>query len=251
MNMLESFDDGRVPGREHGLGDVADDVRDPWIDVPDGRLGEADGLDAGDEPQWVSAPAPGAPLPRFRRSLLLQRTRFAIELPDASTATVDVDHAAGLASLYLDGRHVRTAEMPSTFRLEHGRIDVAASRFGTEKIQLVAADGTSHRLDPAPGTPEHWRAQLSRRHPGIGRALAAAAVLVLVVNLMVLAPQLLDLLTHQAVWADRFPPFDSPLDLPAWANTSLAVLGALAGVERALSLRNHWLLDVETAGLDG
>ena len=218
------------------------DPRDPW----------AAGLgDLGDEGQWPPAPQPGAPLPPFRPSLLLQRTRFAISLPDASVATVDVDHSAGLASLYRDDSHVQTAEMPAEFQLEHGRIEVAASRFGMEKIQLVAADGTSRQLDPAPGTPEHWRAQLSRRHPGVGRALAAVAVLVLVVNLMVLAPQLLDLLTHQAVWTDRFPPFDSPLDLPAWANTSLAVLGALAGVERALSLRNHWLLDVETAGMDG
>ncbi|GAA3852366.1 hypothetical protein [Streptomyces sedi] len=218
--------------------------RDPWSS----GLGD---LDGGAEARWPPAPPPGAPLPPFRPSLLLRRTRFAIDLPEASTATVDVDHSAGLASLYRDDRHVQTAEMPVEFQLERGRIDVAASRFGMERISLVAADGSQRQLVPAPGTPEHWRAQLSRRRPGMGRALAAAAVLVLVVNLMVLAPQLLDLLTHQSIWTGRFPSFDSPLALPAWANTALAVLGALAGVERALSLRNHWLLDVETAGMDG
>jgi hypothetical protein len=74
-----------------------------------------DGLD-GDAEAWSTpAPEPGSPLPPFRPSLSLHRTRFAIRLPDASTATVDVDHRSGRASLYRNDRHVQNSDMPVRF----------------------------------------------------------------------------------------------------------------------------------------
>ncbi|MGA5205426.1 MULTISPECIES: hypothetical protein [Streptomyces] len=229
------------------------DRHDPWTraarEDPYGFDG-LKGLD-GDAGAWSKpAPEPGAPLPPFRPSLSLQRTRFAISLPDASTATVDVDHLSGRASLYRDDRHVQTSDMPVRFPLGPDRIEVAASRYGMRRIHLISSDGSQRRLDPAPGTPEHWRAQLSRRHPGVGRALAACAVIVLMTNLLLLAPQLLDLVTHQPLWADRFPPFLSHIDLPAWANTVLTITAGLAGIERALTFRHHRLLDAETDGIE-
>jgi hypothetical protein len=228
---------------------------DPWNGAArkrphdDGRIEGFDGLEGldGDAGAWSTpAPEPGAPLPPFRPSLSLQRTRFAIDLPDASTATVDVDHLSGRASLYRDDRHVRTTDMPVRFPLGSDGIEVAASRYGMQRIHLISADGSQRRLDPAPGTPEHRRAQLSRQHPGVGRALAAGAVIVLTVNLILLAPQLLELVTHLPLWADRFTPFASPVDLPTWANTALTITAGLAGTERALTFRHHRLLDAET-----
>jgi hypothetical protein len=232
---------------------------DPWNDAPrkgshdDGLIDGFDGLEGleGDAGAWSTpAPEPGSPLPPFRRSLSLKRTRFTIDLRDASRATVDVDHMSGRASLYRDDRHVRTADMPVRFPMGPDGIEVAASRYGMQRIHLVSADGGQRRLDPAPGTPEHWRAQLSRRHPGVGRALAACAVIVLTVNLVLLAPQLLELLTHLPLWADRLTPFVSPINLPTWANTVLSITAGLAGIERALTFRHHRLLDAETDGIE-
>lgn len=208
-----------------------------------------DDLDADADPWSTPGPASGSLLPAFRPSLALQRTRFAIELSDESTATVDVDHLSGRASLYRDNRHVQTSDMPVRFPLGTETIEVAASRYGMQRIHLIRADGSSQRLDPAQGTPEHWRAQLSRRRPRAGRALATGAVVVLVINLVLLAPQLLELITHLPIWADRFAPFVSPIDLPVWANTALTLTAGLAGVERALTLRHHRLLDAETEGI--
>lgn len=214
-----------------------------------GDLAGGDGL--GGLGAWSeSAPAPGAALPPFRPSLSLQRTRFSTDLEDGSTATVDVDHTEHRASLYVEGRHVRTAEMPTRFAVGDEGIEVAATRYGMSRIHLVGRDGAARRLDPAPGTPEHWRARLGARHPRVARMLAAGAVLVLVVNLVLLAPQLLEVLTHASVWADRFPSFVSPVDLPAWANTALTLTASLAALERALTFRHHRLLDVETDGID-
>ncbi|MGW0250507.1 hypothetical protein ACWDYH_28140 [Nocardia goodfellowii] len=225
-----------------------------WYDSGFGPTGEylhgLEDLD-GDSGGWSSpAPQPGSPLPPFRPSLSLERTRFAIDLPDASTATVDVDHTAGRASLYRGDRHVQTADMPVRFPLGSDSIEVAASRYGMQRIHLISADGSQRRLDPAPGTPEHWRADLSRRRPRAGRALAAGAVIVLALNLILLAPQLLEVVTHLPLWTDRWTPFVSPIDLPAWANTTLTIAAALAGIERALTFRYHRLLDSETDGIE-
>lgn len=246
MDMLNSIrggpppDDGSGRRRDGGFGG----------DGGLGRLGGFGNLDD-DALGWPApAPEPGAPLPRFRPSLSLERTRFATGLPDGSTATVDVDHLSGRASLYRDEGHVRTADMPVRFPVGPAAIEVAASRYGMQRIHLIGADGGERRLDPAPGTPEHWRAQLSRRHPGAGRVLAAAAVVVLVVNLILLAPQLLEVVTHLPVWADRLPSFVSPLGLPSAVNTALTVAGVLAGIERALTFRHHRLLDAETDGIE-
>lgn len=218
-----------------------------------GRIDGFDGFDGldGDEGDWLTpGPVRGSPLPAFRPSLSLQRTRFAIDLRNASTATVDVDHLSGRASLYRDDRHVQTSDMPVRFPLGSDSIKVAASRYGMKRIHLIRADGSQRRLDPAPGTPEHWRAQLAHRHPGVGRGLAAGAAIVLTINLILLAPQLLELVTHLPLWADRFASFASPIDLPAGVNMALTLTAGLAGIERALTFRHHRLLDVETDGIE-
>lgn len=238
------------------------DEYDPWQGAarqdPYGgdRIDGLEGLEGfegleGNEGDWSTlGPARGSPLPAFRPSLSLQRTRFAIDLHDTSTATVDVDHLSGRASLYRDDQHVQTSNMPVRFTLGSDNIEVAANRYGMKRIHLIRADGSQRRLDPAPGTPERWRAQLSRRHPGFGRGLAAGAVIVLTLNLILLAPQLLELVTHLPFWADRFASFDSPIDLPAGVNLALTLTAGLAGIERALTFRHHRLLDVETDGIE-
>ncbi|MFJ1750609.1 hypothetical protein ACIOJD_30875 [Streptomyces sp. NPDC088116] len=72
----------------------------------------------------------------------------------------------------------------------------------------------------------------------------------LMINLLILAPQLLELVTHRPPWTDRTPSFVSPIDLPAWANTVLTITAGLAGIERAITFRHHRLLDAETGGIE-
>ncbi|MDK8433832.1 hypothetical protein [Brevibacterium sp. H-BE7] len=181
---------------------------------------------------------------------MLQRTRFAIDLDDASTVTIDIDHASARASLFSNNRLVQTAGMPTKFQLGSDSIEVVAGKYGMQRIHLVRANGSETLLDPAPGTPEHWRARLDRRHPKAARVLAASAVVVLTIDLILLAPQLLQLVTHLPIWADHFASFTSPIDLPVRLNTALALAAGLAGVERALTFRHHRLLDIETDGID-
>ncbi len=95
------------------------------------------------------------------------------------------------------------------------------------------------QLEGAPGTAERWRSDLDRDNPTLSRQLAAASWTVLVLALLLQVPQLLELVANGTGWFS----FTSPVTLPSSLNTPLTIAGALAGLERALRLRYHWLLD--------
>lgn len=187
----------------------------------------------------------------LRRHEILHRFRYEIRHPGPdgapATWTVDIDTSAGWdARLYLDGRRVATAEMPARLPVPGGRIDVDAGLYGTTRIHLVPDSGPERRLSPVPGTLEYRRARLARRRPGASRAIAVTAVLILAVNLVLAAPQALELITAQPRIDELVGTFTSPVSLPAWLNTTLLVAGALAATERVLTLRRNRVLDAET-----
>ena len=68
----------------------------------------------------------------------------------------------------------------------------------------------------------------------------------LLVGVVMMVPQAAELITQIEVVAENVGTFTSPISLPAWLNVSLVVAGILAATERALTLRNHWLIDAET-----
>lgn len=189
----------------------------------------------------------------------LSHTQFSIALPAEAPAatpaaaverhvyTVEVNYFAMEydASLYRDGRRILIAEMPAVFPVPGGVIEAASSSFGMKRVHFVGAGG-EEQLKPAPGTSEYWRARLAHRHPAFSRFLGIAAVVVLLVSLALLLPQLLELVTSIPVVAERVGTFTSPIVLPPWLNTGITVAGFLAALERALTLRNHWLIDMDT-----
>ncbi len=142
--------------------------------------------------------------------------------------------------LYRDGVQERVQRGTSRFELDDGaRIEVAWSLLGMRRAHLVLPDGAELLLAPAPGTAERWRADLDRDRPGLSRRLATASWAVLTLALLLQVPQLLELGARVTGWYE----FSSPVALPASLNTPLSVAALLAGLERALRLRHHWLLD--------
>ena len=135
--------------------------------------------------------------------------------------------------LYRDGRQDRIQHGKAAFGLQDG------ARIGLRRAHLVLPDGTERPLEPARGTAERWRADLEDRHPILSRRLGAASWTVLVVALALQVPQLVALASELTGWFT----FTSPISLPSWLNTPLSIAGVLAGIERALWLRYHWLLD--------
>lgn len=177
---------------------------------------------------------------------LLHRTVFGIEHA-GHRFVVDVRFLDDEARLHTDGvQTARARDLPVTFSVPGGEIEVATSLYGLKRMHLRTDDGEERTLRPARYTAEAWRAELARRRPALSRAIATTAVVVLLVGLVVLLPAVLERVTTLDAVAARVGTFTSPWDLPAWASTTLTVAGVVAAVERALTLRNHWLIDLDT-----
>lgn len=186
---------------------------------------------------------------RFHQAL--SRTVHTITLPDhagrsatwAVETRVTDDHRA---RLYRDGQRVTTAEMPATFTVPGGRIEVDAGFYGVTRVHLVTRDGQERRLAPAPGTLEYRRVVLTRRHPRLSRAIAVSAVVILLINLVLAVPEGLELLTSYPRVAERLGTFTSPVDVPGWLSSTLLAAGLAAAVERAVTWRQNRVVDAET-----
>lgn len=196
-------------------------------------------------------PGDGHPLEPFRWWQMFSRALLHLRLDrDGATQTwsVDVrlwgdDDGVVHARLYRDGRHEATSKVPAHFPLPDGTVEVGASEFGLKRCHLVRPDGSERQLTPDPASAEGHRLRLDRRHPAASRAIGLSSWAMLAVALVLGVPQLVETLTQIPPVADSLDTFTSPLSLPASANVALVVGSLLASTERALRLRNHWLLD--------
>lgn len=198
------------------------------------------------------------------------RSLFFLDAPagasDAPVYAVDVHHLAdelptgddvdpekrvtSPAALYRDGIQVSRSDLPATFAVPGGVVDVAVSLYGLKRMHHVRDDGSEQTLRPHRRSPEGVRARFGQRFPATSATIGAAAVVILLVGLVVALPLAVEMLTRLDLVAERFGTFTSPFSLPGWAGTTLLVAGILAATERALTLRNHWLVDLDTTGLD-
>ena len=148
-------------------------------------------------------------------------------------------------AVYRDGRQIHRSNLPAAFQVPGGVIEVEASLFGLTRMHYVR-DGAELVLQPDGHSLEGLRARFGRKFPVLSRVIGAVAVVILLAGLVVGAPQLLELVTGWDVIAQRVGTFTSPINLPDWANTILFTAGVAAAIERALTLRNHWLIDMDT-----
>lgn len=276
---MDAWQRPRRPGTDEGWGWGSDAHLDGgWGSDPDPDE-DAD-LDEGwgdlDEGEGSGSTAgSGEPLRRVRRRDVLHRMLYTIEHPAPEgharpggpgalpgpggpaglggpgrpvryTVEIDAGREDGHAALYADGRQRETAAMPAAFGVPGGVIEVDVSLYGVRRVHLRHEDGREQRLHPVPGTLEHRRGRLHRRHPLISRGIAGLAVAVLLLNLVLAVPQGLELITGLPRIAELFGTFTSPVALPAWLNTVLLLAGVAAAVERVLTLRSNRVIDFET-----
>ncbi|WP_444959895.1 hypothetical protein [Nocardiopsis sp. M1B1] len=205
-------------------------------------------------------PGDGRALKPFRWWQLISRALFYLTLGDAdgrrTVYAVHVNHTQrffsedgkGRADLYLDGRHHAESRLPAVFPVRGGVIEVAATAFGLRRCHYVTDEGTEHQLVPDPRSGEGRRARLEREHPVLSRWIGGLSLLLLVVPAVLLVPQLVEVAFELPPVAERFGTFTSPVHLPVWLNTALALGAAAASTERALRLRYNWLLDSAAQG---
>ena len=198
-------------------------------------------------------PGDGSRLQRFRFWHMLSRSLFALELPDGSgrpqVFEVDVRHlrdsssAKRPAALYRDGVQVLQANLPVTFPVPGGVIEVAVSQYGVKRMHYLGDDGREHVLRPDPRSLEGRRARFGRRFPRTSAAIGAVGLVVLLVGLAATLSVAAEQITRIDAVAAHVGTFTSPIHLPVWANTALLVAGALAASDRALRLKSTWMAD--------
>ncbi|MBP2380132.1 hypothetical protein [Brachybacterium sacelli] len=219
-----------------------------------------------------AAPGDGSALPDYQLWQIFHRTLFTLELDDAAggteVCTVDVHYFADdledrdsdetwtdteqegppppPVALYRDGLQEKVADPPVAFAVSGGVIEVKMGTYGLSRMHYVPEDGPTRMLRPYPRSLEGLRARFGRRFPRVSRAIGALAVVILLVGLVLMVPQAAELITQVDIVAEHVGTFTSPISLPVWANTALLGAGIVAGLERALTLRNHWLIDADT-----
>ncbi len=193
----------------------------------------------------------GSALRRYRITDLFSRTLFFAEFSEVTGIheyAVDVryfadeletteqqgEKAEAPAALYRDGRQILQSDVPSVFPVPGGVIEVVTSMYGLRRMHFVSDSGPESLLRPDPLAPEGLRARFARSFPRMSASVGRAAVIVIVVGVAAAVPQTLEVLGV----------FTSPLRLPDWLNGTLAVATVAAGVERALTLRSHRLVDI-------
>lgn len=201
-------------------------------------------------------PGDGHPLKPFRFWELLGRSLFyaPLQRQDGTqhTYAVSVNYFDwdDKADLYLNGTHHARAKLPVAFPVDDGSIEVATTTYGLKRMHFVDHSGAARVLKPDPGSAEGLRAKLAHRAPGVSRAIGILAILILLTLLPFALLQLAELISHTEFAQQYIDPFTSPINLPAWATTPALILSIVAAMERALTLRNHWLIDLETGWFD-
>ncbi len=195
-------------------------------------------------------PGTGRELQPFRWWQPFARSLYSIDL-GRNVYTVDVRHrrrffsedGKGTADLYLDGRHHAESKLPAAFPVPGGTIEVADSPFGLKRCHYVSDEGGERQLVPDRASAEGRREHFARAHPVLSRVIGVTSVAVLVISVLLLIPQLGEVVFKIPPVAERFGTFVSPVALPVWLNTSLTAGAVLASIERALRLRHSWFLD--------
>ena len=206
-------------------------------------------------------PGDGSALKEYRGWQLFSRSLYFLELADppgnGHVYAVDVRHLADAktkkehegatgrspAALYRDGAQVYRANLPTTFPVPGGVIEVATSAIGLKRMHYVSEAGHESVLRPHRRSQEGLRARFAQRFPRASAAIGTTSLVVLVTVLVVGLMSAAESLTRSPAVAEQVGTFTSPVSLPTWAKVALVTAGLVAAAERALRLRHHWLID--------
>ncbi|WP_410660568.1 hypothetical protein [Amycolatopsis sp. lyj-112] len=210
-------------------------------------------------------PGDGSALAEYRLWQVFSRSLFFLELPapagKSNAYAVDVRYladaktkkqhhaAAGRspAALYRDGVQINRSNLPTTFPVDGGVIEVATSAFGLKRMHFVSDSGGEQALRPHHRSQEGLRARFGQRFPRTSALVGAVTLTILLAALALGLLHGIETVTKVPVIAEHVGTFTAPIRLPGWATITMTAAGALSAVERALRLRYNRLIDSVTA----
>lgn len=197
--------------------------------------------------------ANGEPLKAIRFWQYFQRTVFHKKI-EQDVYSVDVDlygkeWLGPESALYKNGRRIKESPVPSVYEIPGGFIDVQTTTYGVKRIHYVTESDESQMV-PDKHSLEGMRARFDSKFPTASRWIGYIAAAILIIGLIVGVPAVIELITRVNIVADNLGAFTSPFQFSYGLNVTLVILGLVAATERALSLKNHWLIDMETNTFD-
>lgn len=201
-------------------------------------------------------PGDGHALKEFKWWQIFTRSLFFIRLKEedgtSSVYAVNVHYfdEDEVVDLYRDEIHIARAKLPGIFPVPGGVIEVEATMYGLKRMHYVT-EKEEQMLSPYAKSLEGFRFKLDIRYPRISKMIGYSAIFILLVSIVLGLPQLIALISQIPFIAERFGTFESPIVLSSWLNSTLATAAVLAALERALTLRYHWLIDLDTSWWEG
>ncbi|PYZ96374.1 hypothetical protein CR205_11655 [Alteribacter lacisalsi] len=153
------------------------------------------------------------------------------------------------ADLYRNGSHIASSKLPAAFPVEGGVIEVEEGTYGINRMHFVT-DQKIYPFYPDKRSVRGLRLELHKRFPSMSSFIAISAAVILFISLILGLPQVIEVLSEIPWIVENIGTFVSPITLPVWVNTAMILSGILAGIERTLMLRSHWLIDMETGYWD-
>ncbi|MED4128875.1 hypothetical protein [Shouchella miscanthi] len=148
--------------------------------------------------------------------------------------------------LYQGTTHIAYSTLPASIPLENGILEVKSGGSGINKIHYVTDEAETFSIYPDKRSIRGWRLGLHRSFPTISKCLGLLATIVLLTSLVLGLPQIVEQITEIPRVAEYVGTFESPIHLPVWLNLTIGLATGFAAMERALMLRSHWLIDMET-----
>ncbi|TDL32473.1 hypothetical protein E2R51_07225 [Jeotgalibacillus sp. S-D1] len=149
--------------------------------------------------------------------------------------------------LYREGRHVAYSKLPAVLPTDHGVIEVTTTSSGISGIHYITDEEDSFSVYPEKRSIRGFRWWVHKRFPKISVFIGLIAIVTLLISIALGLSQLIETISDIPWVTENIGTFDSPINLSIWANFAIGIAAALAGTERALMLRKHWLIDIETS----
>ncbi|MDN8592871.1 hypothetical protein B2I21_18125 [Chryseobacterium mucoviscidosis] len=152
--------------------------------------------------------------------------------------------------LYRENKHIAYSKLPAAFPVENGVIEITNNSTGINGIHYVSASEDTFSLSPDRRSIRGFRMWVHRRFPILSAFIGMIAIMILLISTALTIPQFLENISAIPWVSENIGAFESPIQLSIWTYFTIGIAAAIAGTERALMLKNHWLIDIESTHLD-
>lgn len=152
--------------------------------------------------------------------------------------------------VYKNGEQVSMGTESMKYQAGDGLIEIALSDYGVKRMHYVREASQDEMLIPDKQSAEGLRYKFGHKFPRVSKWMGVIAIAVLLVSVVLWIPQIVELLAGWDILERYIGGFQSPVNLSGWLNMALVVLSVLAITERTLTIKYHWLIDMDTSSFE-